>query len=151
MVDPPDDVLDAIFEQAGRSKGPIPVCGTVNGAGFIQTLVKYQGAWRLYINAEMLKASETALGETVDIEIEFDSRPRDTPMPPTLAKALKKDKTAKAAFERLSVSRQKEICRYINYLKSEDAVNRNVERILMHLRGEDAPTLHGLMRKPKSK
>lgn len=149
MVDPPDYVRDVIFKQAGRSKGPIPVCGTVNGAEFIQTLVKYQGAWRLYINAEMLKASGTELGETIDIEMEYDPRPRETPVPQKLAKALKKDKTARAAFERLSASRQKEICRYIGLLKSEESIDRNVERVIKHLRGEDAPTLHALMRKPK--
>ncbi len=149
VVDPPGDVLDVIFKQAGKSKGPIPVRGTINGAEFIQTLVKYQGAWRLYINGEMLKDSKTELGDTVTIEIEFDPRPRETPMPPKLTKALKKDKIASAAFESLSPSRQKEICRYINYLKSEDAVDRNVESVLMHLRGEDAPTLHALMRKTK--
>jgi hypothetical protein len=149
VVDPPDEVLDVIFEQAGRSKGPMPVRGTIDGAEFIQTLVKYQGSWRLYINAEMLKASGTSLGETVDIGIEYDPRPRELPMPGKLVKALKKDKIAKAAFESLSASRQKEICRYVAFLKSDAAIDRNVERIIKHLRGEDAPTLHALMRKPK--
>ncbi len=40
----PEDVLSALFEQAGKSKGPIPVRGTLNGKRFVQTLVKYQGA-----------------------------------------------------------------------------------------------------------
>lgn len=149
VVDPPGDVLDAIFKQAGKSKGPIPVRGTVNGAGFIQTLVRYQGAWRLYINGEMLRASGAEIGDMVDIKIEFDPRPRETPMPQKLAKALKKDKTAKAAFESFSASRQNEISRYIANLKSEESIDRNVERIIKHLRGEDAPTLHALMRKTK--
>jgi hypothetical protein len=149
VVDPPDNVLDAIFDAAGKSKGPIPVRGTIDGAEFIQTLVKYQGAWRLYINAEMLKASGTELGDTVAIEIDFDPRQRVVTMPPILAKALKKDKIAKIAFEAHSASRQKQICRYNTYLKSEGANDRNDERDIKHHRGEDAPTLHALMRKPK--
>ena len=56
VVDLPDDVLSAIFAQAGRSKGPIPVRGRLNGAEFIQTLIKYEGAWRLYLNGPMRKA-----------------------------------------------------------------------------------------------
>lgn len=150
VVDPPDEVLQTIFEQAGRSKGPIQVRGKLNGADFIQTLVKYQGAWRLYINGEMLKASDTKLGDTVKIEIEFDPRPRETPMPPQFAKALKNDKTAKAEFEKLPPSRQKEILRYLGFLKSEESLARNVKRVIKHLRGEDAETLHGLMRRKKT-
>jgi hypothetical protein len=70
-----------VFAQAGKAKGPIPVRGTVNGADFIQTLIKYQGAWRLYINGQMLKDSGSKVGDTARFEIEFDPRPRDVSMP----------------------------------------------------------------------
>jgi len=53
----PENVLNALFEQADKSKSPIPVRGTLNGKRFVQTLVKYQGAWRLYSNSK----SETEL------------------------------------------------------------------------------------------
>ncbi len=46
----PARVLKAIFIQAGKEKGPIPVRGTIDGHPYIQTLVMYSGAWRLYIN-----------------------------------------------------------------------------------------------------
>lgn len=49
----PEDVLQALFKQAGKATGPIPVRGTIDGKRFKQTLVKYQGAWRLCINGEM--------------------------------------------------------------------------------------------------
>ncbi|HLA94342.1 MAG TPA: hypothetical protein VK612_01380 [Pyrinomonadaceae bacterium] len=48
VVDPPNEILKAIFKQAGRSTGPIPIHGKLNGAEFTQTLVKYKGKWRLY-------------------------------------------------------------------------------------------------------
>ncbi len=89
VVDPPGKVLSALFAQAGKDKGPIPVCGHLNGAEFIQTLVKYRGVWRLYINGEMLKASGLNVGDTANVEIEFDPRPRQTPMPLKFAKALR--------------------------------------------------------------
>ncbi|MGQ0541480.1 MAG: YdeI/OmpD-associated family protein [Blastocatellia bacterium] len=150
VVDPPDDVLAAIFEQAGKSKGPIPVCGKLNGAEFIQTLVKYRGAWRLYINAEMLKASGLKVGDTANVEIEFDPRPREVPIPPEFAIVLKKDKAAKAEFDKLSPGRRKEILQYLGFLKTEESLTRNIDRVLRHLRGEKAETLYALMRKPKS-
>src|SRR5690606_16986157 len=46
----PETILKIIFEQAGKSKGYVPIRGTVNGNSYIQTLVKYKGEWRLYIN-----------------------------------------------------------------------------------------------------
>jgi hypothetical protein len=149
VVDPPDDVLQVLFKQAGKSTGPIPVYGKLNGAEFIQTLVKYLGAWRIYINGPMLNASGLKVGDTANVEIEFDPRPRETPVPPKFAKALKQDKIAKAEYEKLSPSRKKEILRYLGFLKSEESLDRNIERVLAHLRDEDAETLHGLMRKKK--
>lgn len=149
VVDPPDEVLRAIFEQAGRSKGPIPVRGLLNGAEFIQTLVKFQGAWRLYVNGIMLKDSGLAVGDMADVEIEFDPRPRDVPMPKEFAAALKKDDKAKAAFNALSPSRQKEILRYLGSLKTAGSLTKNIDRVLKHLRGEKTDKLHAIMRTGK--
>lgn len=149
VVDPPDDVLASVFEQAGKSKGPIPVCGKLNGAEFIQTLVKYQGAWRLYINGEMLKASGLKVGDTAKVEIEYDPRPRDVPVPRQFSRALEKDKSARSAYAELSPSRQKEILRYLDSLKSADSLNKNIERIMRHLRGEKTDAQHALMRRTK--
>ena len=150
VVDPPEHVMSALFEQAGRSKGPIPVRGTINGAPFLQTLVKYRGAWRLYVNAVMLKASDLAVGDVADIRIEFDPRPRNVPIPGQFSDALKQDKTARKLFDQLPPSRQKEILSYLGSLVTEQALSRNVERVIAHLKGQDAPTLHGLMRKKKN-
>src|SRR5215204_6244451 len=87
VVDPPEAILNTIFAQAGRSKGPIAVRGKLNGAEFIQTLVKFRGAWRLYINGPMLKESGLEVGDIAKVEIEFDPRPRKVSMPAALAAA----------------------------------------------------------------
>ena len=136
VIDPPEDVMESVFAQAGMSKGPIPVRGEMNGTEFIQTLVKFRGAWRLYVNGPMLKNSGLVVGDHADVEIEFDPRARDVPIPTALAEALENDTPAAKAFYALSPSRRKEIFRYISSLKSTDAVAKNVERILRHLHGE---------------
>lgn len=137
LVDPPNIILDAIFREAAKTKGPIPVRGKLNGIDFIQTLVKYQGEWRLYINGEMLKASGLQVGDTAEIEIAFDPRPREVPGPPKFAKALKDDQIAEAEFHKLTPGRKKEILRYLGFLKSQEALERNIDRVLKQLRGED--------------
>ena len=131
----PKTILDELFQQSGKSKGPIPVKGFLNGKPFVQTLVKYAGVWRLYLNTPMRKAAGIDVGDTADVKIAFDSRPRVIPMHPKLKAALAKNKKAAAAFNRLSPSRQKEITRYIHSLKTEESLQRNIIKVISHLKG----------------
>jgi hypothetical protein len=132
----PEKVLESIFEQAGKTKGPIPVRGTINGKPFTQTLVKYQGAWRLYINGMMREAAGVDVANEANIKIEFDPAPRAEPIHPKLEAALTKERTAKRAFENLIPSRQKEILRYLNSMKTEESLDRNIERVIKQLLDE---------------
>jgi hypothetical protein len=141
----PEDVLTALFKQANKSKGPIPVYGTINGKRFIQTLVKYQGAWRLYINGEMRLAAGVDVGDQAQIRIEFDPAPRIEAMHPKFRDTLSKNKVAKTAFEKLTPSRQKEMLRYLNSMKTDVSLERNIEKIIAHLLGEKTKGLHHLL------
>ena len=132
----PAKVLKSIFTQAGKDKGPISVKGTIDGHAYIQTLVKYSGHWRLYINGPMLKVSGKKVEDSTTLTIEFDPEERTIPMHPMLKEALKGNKKANDAFNQLSPYRQKEICRYINHLKSEDTVLKNIDRTIQHLLGK---------------
>ncbi|HYV91808.1 MAG TPA: YdeI/OmpD-associated family protein [Chitinophagales bacterium] len=132
----PASVLNELFSQSGKNKGPIPVRGTLNGKEFIQTLVKYSGKWRLYLNTPMRKAAGIDVGDIAKVRIEFDSMPRNIPMHPKLQEALTQNKKAKEAFEKLTPSRRKEIIRYLVSMKSAESVTRNVEKILHHLSGK---------------
>ena len=131
----PEEVLNAIFIQAKKDKEPIQVSGLIEGHRYIQTLVKFSGAWRLYINIPMLKASKKKVGEMVNIQIEFDPIERVIPMHPKLQKALEENIKARQVFESLSPSRKKEIVRYISFLKSEISVDRNIEIAIQFLLG----------------
>jgi len=133
-VDPPAEELEAVFEQANRSKGPIPVRGTLNGIAFVQTLVKFRGTWRLYINGPMLKDSGLKVGDTAKIDLEYDPIAREVEMPAKLLAALQKDTVAGLEFEKLTPSRRKEIMRYLGSLKSEAAIDKNIARVIHQLR-----------------
>jgi hypothetical protein len=137
FVDPPEKVLGFIFKQAGKDKGPIRVRGTINGDSYRQTLLRYKGAWRLYVNGFMLKNSPKRIGERIVVEIEFDPEDRKVEPHPKLAEALRKNKTAAAAWVRLTPSRRWEIVRYIGSLKTEESIDRNIERAIRHLNGKE--------------
>ena len=132
----PEAVLKNICNSAGKSRGPIPVRGTVNGQAFRQTLVKYKGDWRLYVNTKMLKDSPERIGEEIEITLEFDPEERVISPHPKLVRALKANKEAKAVFDSLTPGLQREILRYISFLKTEASVDRNVLRAIDFLLGK---------------
>ena len=133
----PAIVLKEMFKQAGKDKGPIPVKGKINDHNFIQTLVKYSGKWRLYLNTPIRKGANADVGDSVKVEIVFDADERKISMHPKLENALKKDKKARMAFELLSPSRQKEIIRYINFLKTKESIDRNIKKAIQFLSGKE--------------
>jgi len=132
----PDEILNEIFETSRKNKSPIPVKGTVNGKEFTQNLMKYLGEWRLYINLTMLKDSPKRIGEILEIFIEFDNSDRTISIHPDLEKAIQENPVASQSFENLIPSRKLELIRYINNLKTEAAKQRNIEKIIRHLKGE---------------
>ncbi len=132
----PEEILDKIFNDSGRNKSPIPVKGTVNGKEFTQNLMKYLGEWRLYVNLTMLKNSPKRIGEVIEVVLEYDDSDRRISIHPELEKAIKESSLATENFENLIPSRRHELVRYINNLKTEASVQRNIEKIIRHLHGE---------------
>ncbi|MFC0426050.1 YdeI/OmpD-associated family protein [Chryseobacterium scophthalmum] len=132
----PDKVLNEIFETSGKNKSPIPVKGTVNGKEFKQNLMKYLGEWRLYINLTMLKDSPKRIGEMLEIFVEFDHSDRTISIHPDLEKAIRENPVALQNFENLIPSRKTELIRYINNLKTEASIQKNIEKIIRYLTGE---------------
>ena len=94
--------------------------------------MKYQGAWRLYLNTPMRRD----VGDDATMVIEFDPELRIVPTHPKFAHALSKNKAAKAAFEKLAPSRQKDILRYLNSMKTEESLVRNIDKVMQFLSGD---------------
>lgn len=132
----PEKVLAAVLKAADKDKGPIRVRGTVNGDPYRQTLLRYKGEWRLYINTTILKNSPKRVGEKIVVEIEFDPEDKKVEPHPKLVAALRKDRSAAEAWDRLTPSRRWEIVRYIGSLKTEESVDRNIVRAIEHLNGK---------------
>lgn len=132
----PEDILNKIFVLAEKDKGFIPVKGTVNQLPYQQTLVKYGGLWRLYINTGMLKDSPKRIGEKINITLSLDLSDRTILPHPKLLEALRKNKEANEVFERISPSLRKEIIRYISFLKTEESIAKNVNKAIDFLLGK---------------
>jgi hypothetical protein len=134
----PEKALLAVFKQARTDKGKIRVAMTIDGHPFSQTLVKYAGEWRLYLNMPMRKAAGKDVGDTAAFTVSFDKDDKpEIPMHPKLVQALHEHPGAKDVFDKLPPSRAHEIVRYISRLKSEETIDRNVARAIGFLMGNE--------------
>lgn len=135
-VSVPSEILTDIFIKANKNKGPVPVRGHINQVPYTQTLVRYAGEWRLYINTKMLKNSPKRIGEVINVTIEYDPSDRTLAMHPKLQVALNNNAHARQVFDSLMPSLRHEINRYIVGLKSDAKVDENVRRAIAFLEGK---------------
>jgi len=76
-------------------------------------------------------------GDEVTVTIEPDAEPRLIEIPKDLMKELKKDKEAKAFFDKLSYTHQKEYVRWVDEAKKEETrQNRIVKTMEMLKKGK---------------
>jgi hypothetical protein len=132
----PERVLNEVFKQANKNMGKIPVKMKIDGYEFEQTLVKWKGAWRLYLNTPMRKAAQKDVGDIAHFEIAYNPIKRVIPIHPKFEKALNDNKKAKEIFTSLRPSLQLEMIRYFSFLKTEESVDRNVNKTIQFLLGK---------------
>jgi len=122
---------------------PLPVLVRINGkpenACRTNMMPMGNGSFYLYLNGDIRKASGTAVGDRVRVEIDFDATYRNGPqhsMPRWFKQALAGNPQAMKNWTVLIPSRKKEILRYFARLNSMDARARNVTKALHVRSGE---------------
>jgi hypothetical protein len=143
-INPCIKVPKRITDKLIAKKGYIPVKGTIENHFFQQTLVPVKSeGYRLYVNGPMLKGAGVGVGDMVSFVIEQDNweRNQNHPMPKEFKKQLKEHGLLKM-FEQLPPSRQKEINRYLNNLKTKEALMKNVGRMINVLQGKEKSPLY---------
>lgn len=121
---------------------PMPVLVQVNGVPsppwHINMMPVGDGSFYLYLAEVVRKASRTKVGDIVNIRVTFDPDYKSGPihnMPPQMVDMLTKHPKVQAAWDALIPSRQKEVLRYFANLKSDTALERNLEKLLYVLSG----------------
>ncbi len=132
FVEVPFDV-----EAAFGSKKP-KVKAMIEGVPYRGTLVRMGTECHLLL---ILKSIREQIGKTfgdeVTVTVEPDTEPRLIEIPKDLLKELKKDKEAKAFFDKLSYTHQKEYVRWVEEAKkAETRQNRIVKTIEMLKKGK---------------
>jgi hypothetical protein len=125
------------------AKGYIPVKGKIENHFFQQTLCPVKGErYRLYVNGPMLKGAGVKAGQTANFIIEQDELERNKNVP--MRKEFKKKLAGHDLFDmfqKLTPSRQKEINRYLNNLKTEEVLAKNINKIINVLKGKQTSPL----------
>ena len=133
------DVPKKITSEMTATKGYIKIKGTVNEFPFKKSLVSVKGGlYRLFVNIPTLKGAKTSVGKTADFEIEQDNNvvKKEYPVPITLTEQLKKRKLLDD-FNSLTESRKKDILKYLNYIKTEETLLKNIEKLITQLENQD--------------
>jgi hypothetical protein len=123
----PENVIEAL----GASKRP-PVTITVNGHRYRTTAVRMGGRFFVPLSAENREAAGVAAGESITVDIEADTAPREVTMPDDLAAAL--DDAARTAYDGLSYTHRKEWVRWVEEAKKPETRATRIEKTVAALR-----------------
>lgn len=115
------------------TKARVPVRGTINGFPYRSSIMPMGGRHMMAVNKQMREGAGVAAGDTVTVVMERDDESRTVDVPPDLAKALRADKAAKAAWEKLSYTHQKEHVRALEEAKRPETRTRRLESTLAML------------------
>jgi hypothetical protein len=126
-------VPERAAEQAELKYG-VRVRGSVEGVAYRSSLMKYSGVFHLGVHKATLAAAGAKAGDTVEVTLERDPDPlpEDT-VPPPLARAIAKSKTARAAWQKLAPSHRREHVRHVNDAKREETRRARIEKIVRAL------------------
>lgn len=133
------DVPHSIAQKMTPEKGYIRIKGQINDFDFIQTLVPVKNApYRLFVNQMMMKGGKTALGETATFAVAQNHMPVEQlyAMPQVLSEALTQHHLDDE-FNKLSASRRKDIFKYLSYLKNEETIQKNINKLIVQLQNKD--------------
>jgi hypothetical protein len=133
----PGGVMITLPEAASKKLGTrarVNVAGTINGYPFRNSMFPTgAGTHYLVINKQIREAIGVGAGDRVKMVLEVDTEPRTVAVPPDLRKAFSKSKSAKAAFDKLSPSHQREYIEHIEEAKRPETRARRIEQTLARL------------------
>ncbi len=126
------EVPAKVVAALGSSKRP-PVRATINGFTYRSTVAVMGGKFMLGVSNEVRKSAGVEAGDTVDIDLELDTEPREVQLPPDFAAALGRDATAKKFFAGLSYSNKRRLVTALD-VKAVDVRKRRIAKTVEQLK-----------------
>jgi uncharacterized protein YdeI (YjbR/CyaY-like superfamily) len=107
---------------------------TINGYTWRGRVSRMRGEFLLGMSREIRTGAGVQAGDTVDVEIALDAKPREVDVPPELETAFAVDADARARFDALAFTHRKEFARWVVEAKTDATRARRVEQTVEMLR-----------------
>jgi Bacteriocin-protection, YdeI or OmpD-Associated/Domain of unknown function (DUF1905) len=140
LVEPPEpmrglEVPPEIVAALGGGARP-PVTITINGHSWKSRVAIMRGRNLIGLSNANRKAAGLATGDEAEVELELDPEPRAVAEPADFARALDADPAARAAYDRLAYSRQREHVIAIENAKKPETRARRIEQAVATLHNQ---------------
>ncbi len=126
-------VPEEVVASLGPSKRP-PVRVTINGHSYRSSVAPMGGEFMLGVSAENRTSAGVTAGDTVDVDIERDTEPREVIAPPDFTDALEQDADAKQFFGGLSYSNKRRYVLSITGARTAETRQRRIAKAVGMLR-----------------
>lgn len=110
------------------------VKATVNGVELRTTVAVYGGRSYVGFRKEIQKQAGITVGDRIRVKLEPDLEVREVEVPEDLARALARDKPAKAIFDGLAFTHRREYAQWIAGGKKAETRQRRVEKAFTMLK-----------------
>ncbi|HJZ77993.1 MAG TPA: YdeI/OmpD-associated family protein [Vicinamibacterales bacterium] len=128
-VEIPKKVVEAL--RSGRRP---PITATINGHTWRSRVAVMRGQCLIGISAANRTASGITEGDVVVVDLELDTAPRVVAQPPDLAKALRDEPKARAAFDRLPFGLKRKHVAAVEGAKASETRQRRIAKLVATMR-----------------
>jgi hypothetical protein len=116
-----------VVERLGSGKRPA-VSVTLRGHTYRSTIAPMGGVYMLPVSSEIRRITGVAGGDTVDVEVELDTAPREVTIPPDFGAPPDAEPEAKTSFQNLSYSNKQRIVLAIEQAKTPETRRRRIRQ-----------------------
>ena len=109
----------------GSSRKPA-VRVTINGHSYRTTVATLGGEFKIPVSADVRTAAGVVAGDTVDVDMELDTAPREVSVPADFSAALDRDPDARRFFDGLSYSNRLRFVLNIDGAKTDETRQRRI-------------------------
>ncbi|MFD1938744.1 YdeI/OmpD-associated family protein [Nonomuraea mangrovi] len=121
------EVPAEIIEALGSGRRP-KVRVTIAGHTFRNSVAPMNGTYMLGLNADVRKQTGVAAGDTIEIDLQVDTEPREVTVPADFAAALDREPEARNTFDRLSYSNRRAHVLSIEGAKTDATRQRRIDK-----------------------
>lgn len=133
-VDLPRDVSRAIQKAAGGTALRVPVRGWIEGLAMQGTLVPAGGGrYRVHVNSRIWRKLRIDAGAAVEVALQLDLDPRETPVPADLAAELADEPRALAQFNSITTALRRYIVQYVEAAKHARTREKRLKLIVRRM------------------